>query len=142
MLAQFVGQPKKFEQPMQPEYAQRRDGIRVDHQKIQQSIRLATETKKSQIDQLLKQAKRMADAYFQSNDRTLKSDDVSDGNPNSDNLTDRSQTPLNSVRSKSAEENKVNFTQITDEILFEEQNKSTQLLSTDGEAATTMPEQN
>jgi hypothetical protein len=31
MLAQFVGQPKKFEQPMQPEYAQRRDGIRVDH---------------------------------------------------------------------------------------------------------------
>ncbi len=142
MLAQFVGQPKKFEQPIQAEYAQRRDGIRVDHQKIQQSIRLATETKKSQIDQLLKQAKRMADAYFQSNDRTFKSDDVSDGNPNSDNLTDRSQTPLNSVRSKSAEENKINFTQISDEILFEEQNNSTQLLSTDGEAVTTMPENN
>ena len=117
MLAQFVGQPKTT-QPLQPEYAQRRDGIRVDNQTVQQSIRLATESKKSQIDQLLKQAKKMADAYFQSNDRP-KSDDVSDGTTG-ENITERSHTPLNSDRAKGADDNKVNFTQISDEILFEE----------------------
>jgi hypothetical protein len=58
-----------------------------------------------------------------------------------DNLTERSHTPLNSDRAKGADDNKVNFTQISDEILFEEQNNSTQLLSTDGETVTLILEQ-
>lgn len=122
MLAQFVGMPKKFEQPKEPEFQLRREGFKVDSKKMQQqSIKQANETKKQQIDLLLKQTKKLAEAYFQNNDRTSKStDDVGDVSPNSDNQTDRSSTPINSFRTKSAEETKVNLTQISDESLFKE----------------------
>jgi len=34
MLAQFVGMPKKFEQPKEPEFQLRREGFKVDSKKM------------------------------------------------------------------------------------------------------------